>query len=109
MCYIGLYHRKSILSFSILHWKRYVSGKCVFRNVNTISNNQPSLYHNDFDQAAEGLDVESDVDLFFLWKDQHKCETRWESTVKLWFSDDIVIKLATFLTMSYIWDLTYLS
>ena len=28
-----------------------------------------------------------------------KCETRWESAVKLWFSDDIVIKLATSLTM----------
>ena len=28
-----------------------------------------------------------------------KCETRWESAVNLWFSDDIVIKLATSLTM----------
>ena len=28
-----------------------------------------------------------------------KCETRWESAVKRCFSDDIVIKLATFLTM----------
>ena len=28
-----------------------------------------------------------------------KCETRWESASKLWFSDDIVIKLATSLTM----------
>ena len=38
-----------------------------------------------------------------------KCETRWESAINLWFSDDIVIKLATSLTMWYIWDLTYLS
>ena len=38
-----------------------------------------------------------------------KCGTLWESAVKLWFSDDIVIKLATDLTMWYIWVLTYLS
>ena len=34
-----------------------------------------------------------------------KCETRWESVVKLCFPDDIVIKLATSLTMWYIWTL----
>ena len=28
-----------------------------------------------------------------------KCETRGGSAIKLWFSDDIVIKLATSLTM----------
>ena len=38
-----------------------------------------------------------------------KCETRRESAIKLWFSDDIVIKLAASLTMWYIWDLTPLS
>ena len=38
-----------------------------------------------------------------------KSETRWESAVKQSFPDDIVIKLATSLTMWYIWDLTYLS
>ena len=36
-------------------------------------------------------------------------ETRWESAIKLWFSDDIVIKPAASLTMWYIWELTYLS
>ena len=38
-----------------------------------------------------------------------KCETRRESAVKLWFPDDIVTKLATSLTMWYIWDHTHLS
>ena len=38
-----------------------------------------------------------------------KFETRLESTVKLWFSNDIEIKLATSLPMWYICDLTYLS
>ena len=38
-----------------------------------------------------------------------KSGTRWESAVKPLFPDDIVIKLATSLTMWYIWDLTYLS
>ena len=35
-----------------------------------------------------------------------KSETRWESAVKRRFPDDIVVELATYLT---IWDLTYLS
>ena len=108
------------------------------------------IYHEEFDQAAEGLDEGSDVDLLFSLKGstlyqartsheyylcilamftmsrkyvKHvnwprlevlslrvcKSETRTKSAVKLWFSDDIVIKLATSLTMWYIWDLTHLS
>ena len=66
LCYIGLYHRKSKLSFSTLHLKGiYVPDNCVFRNVHTINNNHPNIY-NGFDQAAKGPDEGSDVDLFFF-------------------------------------------
>ena len=42
-----------------------VGPKCIFQKVHTISNNHPFNYIG-FDQAAEGLDEGSDVDLFFL-------------------------------------------
>ena len=38
LCYIGLYHRKSILSFSTLNLKEICTDKCVCRNVQTINN-----------------------------------------------------------------------
>ena len=39
LCYLGLYHRKSILYFSTIHLGKYVPDKCVFRNGHTINNN----------------------------------------------------------------------
>ena len=69
LCYIGLYHRTSIISFSTLHLKSYIPDKCIFLNVHTINNNH--LYHNGFYQAAGGLDEGSDGDLIFLRKKQH--------------------------------------
>ena len=44
-----------------------VGPKCVFQNVHATSNNHPFDYIG-FDQAAEGLDEGSDVDLFFSLK-----------------------------------------